>query len=136
MENEIKFYRYNIINYATMDMDEEYTKPILPNPKIVLTELNLHKETPKGYWIGYGYYQPEYGDKLRGRSIWVSKTSKRRYAYPTKEEALKSFIYRQKRAVEILDFKLKSHQIALQDAEFMYNKNFGESEKNIPDNNR
>lgn len=38
------------------------------------------KETPKGYWID------EFGFKR-----WISKTGKKRYAYPTMIEAINSF---------------------------------------------
>lgn len=43
-------------------------------------------ETPCGYWISYGY-----GDD---RDRWVHKTSRRRFAYPSKGEAWESFCRR------------------------------------------
>jgi len=118
--NDIKFYRYEIRNYASLGADGDYVSSSIPNPKVELTEFNLHKETPKGYWIGYGYYYPT--DSLRGKSHWISKTSKKRYAYPTKEEALKSFIYRQKYALKILDYQILNRKFALNIAESMLEK--------------
>lgn len=54
-----------------------------------LTEFNLVRETPKGYWICLG--NPE---QLHSKPKWVSKTSKKRYAYPTKEQALENALRR------------------------------------------
>ena len=50
----MKFYRYEIVEYAEHDIDGELVSPLIPNPKLELREYDLFKETPKGYWIGYG----------------------------------------------------------------------------------
>lgn len=71
----MKFYRYDIVRRVD-GMDRIYGQP-------VLSTFNLVKETPKGYWI----------DVWMGNK-WVSKYGKRRYAYPTKEEAIQSCIAR------------------------------------------
>ena len=120
----MKFYRYDIQNYASLGADGDYITPTIPSPNIELTVLNLHKETPKGYWVGYGSLEP---GKLRGQSKWVSKTSKKRFAYPTKEEALKSFIFRQKYALKILDYQRLNRKFALSEAEVMYEKEFAKN---------
>lgn len=120
----MKFYRYDIWNFAEHDHDGELISPKFPNPKVIPSEYNLHKETPKGYWIGYG----ELGEgKLRSQSRWVSKTSKKRYAYPTKEEALKSFIFRQKYAIKILEYQILNRKFALSDAEVLFEKEYSKS---------
>jgi len=98
-----EFYRYDSVEYAEIGYNDEYQRPSFPNPKLVLRTYNLYKETPKGYWIGYGYYQPE---KLRSQGIWVSKTARKRYAYPTKEEALNNFIKRNEKRIKILTRQL------------------------------
>ena len=115
----MEFYRYDIHNYATLDMDGDFVSPLFPNPKVELTVLNLHKETPKGYWIGYGSLND---GSLRSQSRWVSKTSKKRYAHPTKEEALKSFIFRQKYAIKCLEDQLLNRKFALDIAKKMQEK--------------
>ena len=76
------FYRYEAIQYASLGIDGEYESPKIPNPKVELRTYNLYKETPKGYWIGYGNLVDA---KLRGQAHWVSKTAKKRFAYPTKK---------------------------------------------------
>lgn len=94
----MNFYRYEIRQYSNYgyDMDGNYVQSKLPpTTKLELHEYNLYKETPKGYWIGYGNYHSDVS--LRSAAWWVSKTSKKRYAYPTKKEALNNFIKRTER---------------------------------------
>lgn len=100
-----KFYRYEAVQYASIGIDDEYRASTIPNPKLECYEYNLFKETEKGYWIGYGNFIP---DKLRSNAHWVSKTAKKRYAYPTKKEALIGYIKRTERRIGILKFQLDS----------------------------
>lgn len=109
----MKFYRYDTVQYARMDSEYglSYTAS---NTTLTCTQLNLIKETPKGYWIGYGFNIP---GNLRSEAKWVSKTSRKRYAYPTKREAIESFIARkrlQKRILkDRLEFCLESLELGL-----------------------
>lgn len=70
------FYRYELIHYATIDQ-EYYGRPIPKSPVLRYIELNLHKETPKGYWIGYGTL-----NVLHSYSKWVSKNIKKTICIP------------------------------------------------------
>jgi len=112
----MKFYRYEGKQYATIDMSGDYVLPSIPNPVLELTEYNLYKETPKGYWIGYG---SQLSGKLRSEARWVSKTARKRFAYPSKQEALESFIKRTKKRIRILKYQLDSCRMLLNDAELM-----------------
>ena len=103
----MKFYRYEAQSYSG-----QFSSSI----KVELREFNLHKETPKGYWIGYGYYA---SDMLRGHSRWVSKTGLKRYAYPTKEEAMTNYIKRTEKRVKILKRQLFDTEYALKIAQKM-----------------
>lgn len=58
--------------------------------RVKLDTYIVTKETHKGYWIS---------SSLLPTKRWVSKTGKKRFAYPTKEQALESFYYRSKRWV-------------------------------------
>lgn len=107
-KTDMQFYRYEAVVYANMSSDYGYS--IRSMPKLVLHTYNLHKETPKGYWIGHGYYAP---DVLRGNSTWVSKTAKKRYAYPTKEEALTNYIKRTEYRIRILKSQLSDCEYGL-----------------------
>lgn len=108
----MKFYRYEARIYAEHDHDGELISPRIRIPKIELTTFNLHKETPKGYWIGWGH--PDNG--LRSHSRWVSKTAKKRYAYPTKEEAMTNYIKRTEYRIRILKSLLEECEHGLMKA--------------------
>ena len=64
-----------------------YTNRML---EIFYEEYTILKHTPKGVWIEH----PQYGH-TKGKFVLLS--GKKRFAYPTKEEALKSLYYRKKR---------------------------------------
>jgi len=110
------FFRYEAVEYASLGINGEYEAPNVPNPKVELRTYNLFKETPKGYWIGYGSLSE---GKLRGQAHWVSKTSKKRFAYPTKKEALENFIKRNERRVKILKRQVWSCEMAIMKAKSM-----------------
>lgn len=88
-----------------------------------LTEYHLVRETPKGCWIIAHYdWMPDdqYSEKEAEKyKKWISKTSKRRHAYPTKAEALTSFIARKRRQLEILEHQEKSAWHSFRVAEAM-----------------
>lgn len=98
----MKFYRYEIIEYASHDIDGELETPKFPNPTLVLSIYDLLKETSKGYWIGDFIFKK-----------WISKTSKKRFAYPTKEEALTNFIKRTEKRIKILDWQIRACKVGL-----------------------
>ena len=86
-------YRYREINHGDGQVSirlEEYTEI---------------EETRCGYWIKG--FDTNYFKK------WVSKTSRKRFAYPTKDEALESFIRRKERQIEICSYQLDIAKLAL-----------------------
>jgi len=93
------------------DNDLGFGYKSLPNISLCLHTLHLYKETEKGYWIGWYAFNNRI--KLREQAQWVSKTAKKRYAYPTKQEALTNFIKRTTRRVEILEYKSSECHMAL-----------------------
>jgi hypothetical protein len=103
----MNFYRYETVEYASIGWDGEYTRSKIPNPSLELRTFDLIEETPKGYWIGF----------INCKFKWVSKTSKKRYAYPSKEEALNAYILRTKKRIEILNYQISSCNIGLDLAE-------------------
>ena len=70
-----------------------------------LSEHEVDKETACGYWIGGEF-----------NKRWVSKTSRKRWAYPTPEEALDSFRMRKQRQIEILNSQIMKSKDALEAA--------------------
>lgn len=101
----MKFYRYDIhrVHHTNIyGMDYTY------KTTIQLTEYKLVKETPKGYWITQeGFYTGF------SKNHWVSKTGRKRHAYPTKEEAMVSFVIRTRRRRAILQNQLDMCREAL-----------------------
>lgn len=123
---ETKFYRY-IEDYYTptsYDINGEITYSPSTLPYVSLKErvFKIVSETKKGYWVSpEDYYSPE--DKR-----WVSKTSKKRFAYPTKSEALNSFLFRKKRQIRLLNYQLYIAKSAERQVKYLLendsNKNF------------
>src|SRR5574343_347231 len=99
-----QFFRYEWQEYASHDLDGELIASPFPNPKLELRIYDLIKETEKGYWIGY-----------KGGTFkkWIPKKAKKRYAYPTRDEALKNFIVRTTRRVSILKRQIDCCNIAI-----------------------
>ena len=61
------------------------------------------KETPCGYWI----------DAFSDKNKWVSKTARKRYAYPTRYEAMINFKARKNCQIRILYGQLQRAKDAL-----------------------
>jgi hypothetical protein len=110
----MEFYRYDWCTYATLDIDGEFKVPKLALPSLVKHTYVLIKETPKGYWIGYYKHSKPI--------CWVSKTSRKRYAYPTIPEALTGFIKRTERRASILKHTLDKCNAAIRLAEIELKK--------------
>lgn len=104
---EMKHYRYDLrtsAHWAT-DFNGEYAHVVGYSYSLELRTYYIVKETPKGYWIGIS---PNYSDR------WVSKISRKRFAYPTKEEALVSFEARNNRMMKILNHQLSGRKQAVE----------------------
>lgn len=119
MEDIKQFYRYDLKVYSNMSTSD-YSEETYTTCKLDKIIYNLHKETPKGYWIGYG---ENIKGKLRSDSIWVSKTAKKRHAYPTKEEALNNYIKRTLKYKDILENKLSDCKYGLYLADKLLKEN-------------
>ncbi len=91
----MKFYRYQDVLYYSN--------------KVVIEELvfKLIKETNCGYWI------TDVWDHNNEYKRWMSKTARKRYACPTRDEALISFKARKRKQIKILEQQLNQAKIAL-----------------------
>ena len=96
------FYRYETYRFSHLCSDEWGNATSISQVKVRLSEFKLIKETPKGWWIG----------DFDGKT-WVSKTAKKRYAYPTKKQAMEAYIARTSRYAEILEFRSRQLRVAL-----------------------
>ena len=74
---------------------------------VALREYELIKETPMGYWISFSQSSASYWKK------WVLKRSQRRFAYPTKDEAMVNFTKRTEMRIKYLKRDLRACERAL-----------------------
>lgn len=103
------------------------TKPTHYRVKDTLDEEGVHivvevwspiRETPEGYWVlkrggpNWDGISKKYQRKT-GALKWVSKTSNRRYCYPSLMEAMNSFKRRKEVQVSRLAIQLEQSQLAL-----------------------
>ncbi len=86
------FYRYEDGRFNERDI-----------PVVRLVKLELVRETPHGYWIQESWMEPR----------WVSKTARKRYAYPSQEQALHSYIARKTRQAKLLWSQVRSTEARL-----------------------
>ena len=99
----MKHYRYEDRVYSTCSIsvsgNETYgTTPV----KLECYDFEVIKETLCGYWISFA-----------STKKWVSKTSGKRYAYPTKQQALEGFLRRKSTQIKIYSAKLARAQTAV-----------------------
>lgn len=87
----MKFYRFDCRKYADIDPETEvvYARHLTVN----MSTYEMDKETPCGYWIVRELSSLSGAAQWRDRK-WISKTSKKKYAYPTIKEAYDSFCRR------------------------------------------
>lgn len=103
--NENCLYRYEAQRYSYC-VDPEFEIYSVTGPKIYLVKYSIISETSKGFWV----YDID-------RKRWVSKTSKKRLAHPTKEEALEAYKQRKMAYVRHCNIRLQraKEELALVD---------------------
>lgn len=108
------WYRYDnwIEAQGGIDAIGEWVRTGPGHVRLKLSEFPVVSHTPKGVWLSWGFID-ENGQYTKDR--WVSNTSRKKFAYPTKEQALESFIARKRRQVLIS----KVRMIAAQDALYL-----------------
>jgi hypothetical protein len=82
--------------------------------QIELITYSLIRETKAGYWIGY---------LIGGRHICpklIPKKSLKRFAYPTKKEALTNYVKRSEKRVRILNSQLQTTELGILRAKDIY----------------
>ena len=105
MEQETLWYRAkaDVQISAYHPYDERFYPLSKPRVSIFYESFPVIRRTPKGVWLQLPGY---YGDKR-----FVLRDARKRFACPTKEEALESLHARTKRRVLILGAQLKKAQI-------------------------
>ena len=95
MSDITALYRYKDVVYTSCEEEARSVGRVVA----VLIVFKVLRETPQGFWTDTGQ--------------WVSKTSRKRLAYPSKEEAWKAFIARKRRQITILEHRLKRARAAV-----------------------
>ncbi len=97
-------YRYNDGSFNdTEGLGDVWVRSWPPS----VMEYKAVKETPCGYWLYLGW-------SMNDR--WVSKKSRRRYAYPTKKEALESYIIRKEHQIAHCESTIRAAKWFLEEA--------------------
>jgi hypothetical protein len=107
----MEFYRVEEIQYES-------------GPRLYVRKFYLVYETPCGHWISddpkhHAKWEfsdripPSEWDRWLPKKRWVSKTSRKRLAYPTLKEALHNFRARKNRQISILTHRLERAKTAL-----------------------
>jgi pyruvate/2-oxoacid:ferredoxin oxidoreductase beta subunit len=77
----------------------------------------LLRETPCGYWI---FPRWANSDKTKEKyKKWVPKKSKKRFAYPTKKEAINNFKRRKEMQIWWAEYNIRRARSALSKVEFL-----------------
>lgn len=96
--NEKFLYRYEITRYGSVD---EYGESVRTTSiEVRAMKYSILKQTKCGYWIEY------WGAKLFGDKKFVNLEKTKKFANISKELALKDFLARKKRYIEILRHRL------------------------------
>lgn len=83
------------------------------NGNIYLDEFITVGETAKSYWVIQNHFRNFSDDFIKTHRKLVSKTSRKRYCYPSKGEAWESFIHRKYSHINRLRTTLEAAEYAL-----------------------
>lgn len=97
-----KFYRFEDVAYGSYNEDITYPTPYI---QIDLLEFEEIKKTPRGKWVA-----DPHDHRLKH---FIRDRARKKFAYPTVNEAKESFTMRKKRQIEILEDQLSRAKIAL-----------------------
>lgn len=98
------WYRYDGTTYASLD---EFDDVCEGRTVITLDKIPVLKHTPKGVWLEMSF------DEKR----FVLRDARKRYACPTKREALESLVARKRRQISILETQTRRAKLVLALAE-------------------
>lgn len=84
---------YNVLYRIEPGYYDEYSSKVT----LFCREYIILRNTPQGYWIS-----------RYGKDKWVSNNARKRFAYPTREEAMVNFQKRKERYLKILNRQVAS----------------------------
>ncbi len=107
-------FKYKIMKHYRYQSHITYREDLPAHVNIRFIEFESVKETKSGYWIIEKCLLNSYKIKPSINPIFVLKQSKKRFAYPTKEEAFNSFVIRNRRRITFLKRDLEHAEILKQ----------------------
>jgi len=123
------WYRYNDVAYST-GYDEYRDCSSGTRIEVELTEYEVLRYTPKGAWINASPYRSATSFKHMKDEKFVLLSARKRFAHPTKEEAMTSFIARKKAQIRIYKARVKHAEEALKRAEELTHASHAHSHAN------
>jgi hypothetical protein len=87
--------------------------------KIKLIKFELKSETTAGYWIQEHCIESMFGPLRFEEKRWIPKRSRKRFAYPSKEEAIKNFFMRRKSYREHVVLRMKGADHSLREGKIL-----------------
>lgn len=102
------WYRYEQREYAAAPFDECGRWP--GTTRVVLLEFFVVRHTAKGAWVAR---KDAFGNLSYDGERFVLTTAHKRYAWPTKAEAMTSFVARKRRQIAIYEARIIRAKLAL-----------------------
>ena len=115
---------YRIEDWATAPGVDEYGDPIPGSGDVdmLLRKYPVIRETPQGAWLQIGWTLVGFEQSHVPERRWCSRYARKRFACPTVEEALESFVARKKRQASIYEARAKFAYRAIKEAQRRYSK--------------
>ena len=115
-------YWYRFIDYATAAGCDEDGDPIpgATGVEILLKKYKVLSETPKGVWVQDDRFFIEDRNSVPRR--WVRRDARKRFACPTIEEAMESFIARKQRQAGIYEARVRFAKYTIYEAMKRYRR--------------
>lgn len=128
---------YRFENWQTAGAVDEFGDSCGPShTNVRLVEFGVEKRTPKGAWLKRLYgHGPHADGYLSGERRFVLLSANKRFACPSIEEALVSFVARKSRQISILDARRDDARKAIAIAKCIVEKGGGRremSEMSVP----
>ena len=90
------WYRYDGAAYGAIEGEDAWPYVGPPRLDVILSEYPVTRITSKGVWLN-----------IYGTKKFILSHARKRFAYPTKSEALESFIMRKKRQITICNTQIE-----------------------------
>jgi hypothetical protein len=106
------WYRYHDVAYST-GYDEFTDRSTGSVIEVELKEYEVLRHTPKGVWINASPFRSSTSLKDLADEKFVLLSARKRFAHPTRKEAMTSFLARKKAQIRIYEARISRAKTAL-----------------------